>query len=59
MAVTQRINRQNYDVANLFLPHDSYGRLKMLVSDGTTVKLHKPQGSRLSMLINGQQRVNL
>ena len=59
MAVHQRINRQNYDVANLFLPHNSVGRLNMLVSDGTTINFHRPRGSRLSMLINGKQRVNL
>ena len=59
MSVRQRIYNQDYDVANIYLPHDSYGHLKMLVSKGNTVRFYKPQGSRLSMLINGKQRVNL
>ena len=59
MSVRQRIYNQDYDLANIYLPHDSYGRLKMIVSNGTHVKFHKPQGSRLSMLINGKQRVEL
>lgn len=59
MAVHQRINNGNFDNVELFLPHDSYGHLKMLINSGTKVKFHRPENSRLSMLINGKQRVNL
>lgn len=59
MAVHQRIYNQDYDLANIYLPHKSDGHLKMLVSKGNTVRFYKPQGSRLSMLINGKQRVQL
>jgi hypothetical protein len=59
MAVHQRINNGRFDNVELFLPHDSQGRLKMLIGSGAKVKFHRPENSRLSMLINGKQRVNL
>lgn len=59
MAIHQRVKENFPSDINLFLPHNGEGRLKMLLSGGETVRFHRPRGSRLSMLINGKQRVNL
>lgn len=59
MAVHQRINNGRFDNVDLFMPHDSQGHLKMLIGNGAKVRFHRPENSRLSMLINGKQRVNL
>lgn len=59
MAVHQEVHHKGPSKIDVYLPHKGKGQLQALISGGSTLNFHKPQGSRLSMLINGKQRVNL
>lgn len=59
MATYQRVNHKGPSNIDVYFPKKGSAHLESIISGGTTLNLHKPQGSRLSMLINGKQRVNL
>lgn len=59
MAIHQRVNHRGASNVDVYLPHKGKGLIEGLIPMGSTVKFHKPRGSRLSMLINGSQRVEL
>lgn len=59
MAIHQEVHPKGPSNIDVYLPHKGKGHLEALISGGSTLNLHRPRGSRLSMLINGKQRVNL
>ena len=59
MAIHQRVNHRGPSNIDVYLPHKGKGHLEALIPGGSTLNFHRPRGSRLSMLINGKQRVNL
>jgi hypothetical protein len=59
MAVHQRVNHRGPSNIDVYFPKKGSAHLEGLISGGSTINLHRPKGSRLSMLINGKQRVEL
>lgn len=59
MAIYQEAHSKGPTNIDVYLPHKGKGHLEALVSGGSKLNLHRAPGSRLSMLINGKQRVNL
>lgn len=59
MAIHQQVRHKGASNVDVYLPHTGSGRIEGLIPWGSTVSFHRPRGSRLSMLINGKQRVEL